>query len=61
MIFMKTFRVSKGIAAVILNLGTRCKGAVNLTPRSVYLRNRTRYPVNRRLAEPQSRFTRRLR
>lgn len=58
---MKKFRVSKGIAAIILNLDTRRKGAVNLTPRSVYLRDRTRYPANRRLVELQSRSTRRLR
>ena len=60
-IFMKTFRVNKGIAAVILNLDTRHKGAVNLTPRSVYLRDRTGYTVNRRLVDPQSLSTRRLR
>jgi hypothetical protein len=60
-ILIKTFRVSNGIAAVNLNLDTRRKGAVNLTPRSVCLRDRTRYPVNRRLVEPQSRSTGRLR
>lgn len=60
-IFMKTFRASKGIAAVISNLDTRRKGVVNLMPRSVYLRDRTRYPVNRGLVEPHSRSARRLR
>jgi hypothetical protein len=42
--------------STILDLGTRWRLVVSITPRSLYARgNRSRYPLDRRLGGPQSR------
>jgi hypothetical protein len=55
---MKAHRGSRGIAPLILNLGTRERRGVNSTPRPGHFtpRKKARYPLNRRLSEPQSQF-----
>jgi hypothetical protein len=48
---MKAHRGSGGIAPLILDLGTKWRSAVNLTPRPLY----SRYSLNRRLCGSHSR------
>jgi hypothetical protein len=48
-------RGSAGLDPVILNTGITWREVVSFTPRLLYLRGkRPRYPVNRRVAGPQS-------
>ena len=42
---IKIFRGKSGIASVILNLGTRCRHAINFTPRPLYPLERTPVPT----------------
>jgi hypothetical protein len=53
---MKTYWDSEGIALRILDLGTRWRWVVSFTPRPLYPQGKSpRYPLDRRLGEPQSR------
>jgi hypothetical protein len=48
-----------GYSSIFLDLGTRWRWVVSITPLPLYPRGkRLRYPLNRRLGEPQSRFGR---
>jgi hypothetical protein len=50
---MNTFGESRGVAPLILNLGTRWRWMVSFTPQPLYhQRKRTQYPMARRLDEP---------
>jgi hypothetical protein len=51
----RTHRVSRGIAQLFLNLGTRRGCVVSITPRPPLPPGKTRYPLYRRLGEPRSR------
>jgi hypothetical protein len=51
----KAQRGSKGIAYSIFNLGTRWEWVVNATVGPLYTSGKSRYPLCRRLGEPQSR------
>jgi len=51
---MNPHKGSRCIAPLILNLGTRCRWLVNVTPQSLYRRKEHWYPLNRRLGGPQS-------
>jgi hypothetical protein len=51
---VKTYRRSRGIAPLILNLGASCRLVFNITSRPLYPRVRTRYPLNRKLYGFQS-------
>jgi hypothetical protein len=55
---MKICWGSEGIAPRILNLGTLWRLVVSFTPRPLYPRNPPRYPLNRKLGGPQSKFGR---
>jgi hypothetical protein len=46
----------RGVAPLILNFGTVWRRVVNLTPRSLYTREKHRYQLNRRLGLTQSRY-----
>jgi hypothetical protein len=50
---MKAYGWSRGIAPLILNLGTRWRCVVNFTPRSLYPGKEPRYPLNKRQGGPQ--------
>jgi hypothetical protein len=55
---MHTYGGRGSTAPHILNLGTRWKRVVSFTPRPVFRKKRTRYPLDRRLGGLQSRFGR---
>lgn len=52
-----TTKAHKGrsIAPIKFNLDIRCRPVVNFTPQPLYTLQKHRYPMNRRLAGPQSR------
>jgi hypothetical protein len=52
---MKIYSGCRGIAPLILNLGTRWRWVVNLAIRPLYLLEKPPYPLNRRLAGLQCR------
>jgi hypothetical protein len=53
---IKTHRGNRGIAPIVLNLGTRGSSVINFTPRLLYLREGTHYPLHRRLGGNHSRY-----
>ena len=51
---MKAYGGCRGIAPLILNIGTRWRLVVNFMPRPLYSVKEPRCPLNRRLDGPQS-------
>ena len=51
---IKAYRGSTGVDPVILNFDTRWRSEVNFMPQPLYLRARTRYPLNTSLVGPHS-------
>jgi hypothetical protein len=51
---MKAYTGCTSLTPLILNLGTRCGGVVNIRYRLPYPRKKPRYPLNRRLRGPRS-------
>jgi hypothetical protein len=52
---MKAYRARRGIAPLILNLGTRWKIVANLTPRPLYPRARTQVHIEYKTGWEQNR------
>jgi len=52
---MKVYRGNEGTASRILNIGTRCRWAVNFHAPAALPRERPRYPLNRGLGRVQNR------